>query len=172
MASSISADPAAGPAPRHDVIATASAYRAAIDELIEIARSKLQVFDIDLSEGGWDGAARADHLAAFLRRMPNAHFDLIVHDTRWIEQSCPRLLMLLKGYSHAMTLYRTGPGARSAMNPLVIADGRHFLHRFHVDHPRAALGIEQPQDAQPLAARFDEIWVTGEPGLGGSVLGL
>ncbi len=172
MASSISADSAAAPTPRNDIITTASAYQAAIDELIGLARSKLQVFDIDLSGGGWNSAARADLLAVFLRRMPHTHVDLIVHDTRWIEQSCPRLLPLLKSHSHAMTLYRTGPEARSAMDPLVIADGRHFLHRFHIDHPRAALGIEQLHEAKPLVARFDEIWATGEPGLGGSVLGL
>ncbi|MBA3506242.1 MAG: hypothetical protein H0T80_10750 [Betaproteobacteria bacterium] len=172
MASSISADSAAAPTPRNDVIVTASAYEAAIDELIGLARSKLQVFDIDLSAGGWNSAARANNVAAFLRRMPHTHLDLIVHDTRWIEQSCPRLLALLTSLSHAMTLYRTGPEARSAMDPLVIADGRHFLHRFHVDHARAALAIEQAQEAKPLVARFDEIWATGEPGLGGSVLGL
>ncbi|MGI8895760.1 MAG: hypothetical protein ACR2HE_08940 [Casimicrobiaceae bacterium] len=172
MDSSISADSAATPTPRNDVIVTTSAYQAAIEELIGLARSKVQVFDIDLSGGGWNSAARADNLAAFLRRMPHTHVDLIVHDTRWIEQSCPRMLALLKSHSHAMTLYRTGPEARSAMDPLVIADGRHFLHRFHVDHPRAALAIEQPQDAKPLVARFEDIWATGEPGLGGSVLGL
>jgi len=173
MASSTSADSElTPPTPRNDVIATASAYQASVDELIGLAQSKLQVFDSDLSAGGWNTAARADHLAAFLRRTPHAHLDLIVHDTRWIEQSCPRLLALLKRHSHAMTLYRTGPEARSAMDPLVIADGRHYLHRFHVDQPRAALAIEQPQDAKPLVARFDEIWATGEPGLGSSVLGL
>jgi len=172
MDSSISADSSAAPAPRNDVIVTVAAYRVAIDELIGLARGKLQVFDIDLSPGGWNSATRADNLTAFLRRMPHAHLDLIVHDTRWIEQSCPRLLALLKSHSHKMTVYRTGQQARGAMDPLVIADGRHFLHRFHVDHPRAALAIEQPQEAKSLVARFDEIWATGEPGLGGSVLGL
>ena len=51
------------------------------------------------------------------------------------------------------------------MDPLVIVDGRHFLHRFHVEQPRAALAIEEPQLARPLVKRFEEIWATGEPGL-------
>jgi hypothetical protein len=58
------------------------------------------------------------------------------------------------------------------MDPLLIADGRHFLHRFHIDHPRAALAIEQPQLARPLVMRFEQIWATGEPGLSATALGL
>ena len=71
-----------------------------------------------------------------------------------------------------MQVWRTGVDARSAMDPLVIVDGRHFLHRYHVDQPRATLAIDMPAAAKPLVARFEEIWATGEPGLGGSVLGL
>ena len=84
----------------------------------------------------------------------------------------PRLLTLLKAWSHAMTVYRTGPDARHAMNPLVIADDRHHLHRYHADHPRATLMFDAPSATQPLAARFDEIWATGEPGLSATTLGL
>jgi hypothetical protein len=54
----------------------------------------------------------------------------------------------------------------------VIVDGRHYLHRFHFEQPRASLGIDQPEQTQPLASRFDEIWATGEAGLSGTVLGL
>ena len=50
------------------------------------------------------------------------------------------------------------------MDPLVIVDGRHFLHRFHIDHPRASLVIENPQQAGPLVTRFEEIWATRAPG--------
>jgi hypothetical protein len=151
---------------------TVAAQVAAIDELIELAQHHLQVFDVDLAQGGWHTAARGERLAAFLRRAPKARLDLIVHDTRWLETSCPRLLSLLRLHSHAITIYRTGPDARSAMDPLLIADGRHFLHRFHIDQPRASLAIEQPQQARPLVLRFEEIWATGEPGLSATVLGL
>jgi len=78
----------------------------------------------------------------------------------------------MRQFGSAVTIYRTGAEARAAMDPLVIVDGRHFLHRFHADDPRAALGIEQPLAAKPLVNRYAEIWATGEPGLAGSVLGL
>jgi len=160
------------PEPRETRLDTIAAQVLAIDELIDLAQQRLQVFDIDLSEGGWQSAARCERLAAYLRRAPNARVDIILHDTGWLERSCPRLVNLLRLYSHAITVYRTGPEARAAQDPLVIADGRHFLHRFHIDHAGASFAIEQPQLARPLVERFAEIWATGEPGLGASVLGL
>ena len=172
MDSSTSPETTAGPVPREARLDTVAAQTAAIDELIGLAQQKLQVFDIDLSQTGWNTSARADNLWAFLRRAPAARFELILHDTRWMESSCPRLLNLLRRYSIAITVYRTGPEARVAMDPLVIVDGRHFLHRFHADQPRASLVIENSQLAGPLVSRFEEIWATGEPGLAGTVLGL
>ena len=172
MDSSTSPERPQPPEPHETELDTIAAQIAAIDALIGLAEHKLQVFDVDLSSCGWNTARRADLLSAYLRRDRAARLELIVHDTRWFESSCPRLMTLLQRYSYAITIYRTGPEARVAMDPLVIADGRHYLHRFHIDQPRAAFAIERPQEAKPLIARFEEIWATGEPGITGTVLGL
>jgi hypothetical protein len=172
MDSSTSPEPQPPIEPRETVLDTVAAQSAAIDELIALARQRLQIFDVDLSGSGWQTAARAEKLAAFLRRAPKTRIDLIVHELRWLEASCPRILALLKLHSHAITIYRTGSEARSAMDPLLIADGKHFLHRFHIDRPRASFAIEQPQLARPLVMRFEQIWATGEPGLSATVLGI
>lgn len=159
------------PAPVERTLNSIAEQTQAIDEVIGRARLVLRVFDVDLSQAGWNGAARAERLGAFLQ-LRGARLELIVHDTRYLEQSCPRLCALIKRYGHAMTVYKTGAEARSAMDPLTIADDRHFVHRFHVDHARAALAFDAPLAARPLVARFEEIWATGEPGLSGTVLGL
>ena len=172
MDSSTSAEPPPQFTPREVVLDTIAAQTAAIDELIGMAQQRLQVFDVDLSQGGWNTIARADNLTKFLRRSADARFDLILHDARWMETSCPRLMRLLRVYSHAITMYRTGAEAKAAMDPLLIVDSRHFLHRFHFDHARAMFAIEQAQLARPLVMRFEQIWATGEPGLGGTVLGI
>lgn len=172
MATPTSPDAAPPPEPRESVLDTVAAQVAAIDELIELARHRLQVFDVDLAQGGWHTPARAERIAAFLRRAARPRIEIIVHDTRWLEVSCPRLLALQRLHSGAITVYRTGVEARAAMDPLLIADGRHFLHRFHIDQPRASFAIEQPHLARPLVTRFEQIWATGQPGLSASVLGL
>ncbi|CAG0994563.1 hypothetical protein BURK1_02455 [Burkholderiales bacterium] len=172
MAGSTSDAPDDAPRPTERALSSIAEQIEAIDELIDRARSTLRVFDVDLSEGGWHAADRVERLTAFLRRGRGARIELIVHDTRWLEQSCPRLVAMLRSYGHAMTVYRTGHEARNATDPLVIADDRHYLHRFHVDGPRATLAFDAPLAARPLVARFADIWATGVPGLSGTVLGL
>jgi len=174
MASSTSTSDgaSAGPAPRQETLTTIKAQIAAIDELIGLATQSIRVFDADLAEMGWNRPARSERLAAFLRSSRKARLEIIVHDTRWIESSCPRLVTILRTFSHAVTIHKTGAQARDASDPLLIVDGRHFLHRFHIEQPRAALGIEQPHAARPLVNRFEEIWATGEPGITATVLGL
>jgi hypothetical protein len=165
-------DSALPPEPVHERLDTLAAQSAAIDRLVELARLSIRVFDGDLAQTGWASVARTERLARFLRGSRHARLEIIVHDTRWIEASAPRLRDLLRQFGHAMTIYRTGAGARAVADPLVIVDDRHYLHRLHLDHPRAVLGIDVPQDARPLVTRFEEIWATGEPGLTGTTLGL
>lgn len=170
MADQIPAEPVAEP--RLIELRTLAEQTQATDDLIALARQHIRVFDQDLSQTGWNSAARADRLAAFLRQARGGRVDIIVHDVRYLEGACPHLLNLLRNYGHALTIYQTGPEGKVATDPLLIVDGRHYLHRFHFDQPRAALGVDQPEQAQPLASRFDEIWATGQAGLSGTVLGL
>ena len=172
MAISTSPPADADPAPREEALDTVAAQVAAIDEIVGYARQRIQVFDTDLSELGWNRAPRVEALGRLLRGSRTARLDIIVHDTRWLEASGARLMALLRRSSNAITVYRTGNEARTAMDPLIIVDGRHCLHRFHADRPRAALLVAMPALVAPLSTRFDEIWATGEPGLAGTVLGL
>jgi hypothetical protein len=163
---------AADPPPRQEMLATVAEQVAAIDALLGLAKHSIRVFDADLSGMGWNDAARAERIMAFLRSNPAAKVEIIVHDTGWIERSCPRLLNLLKYRGHAIAIRRTGEDARLAMDPLLIVDGVHFLHRFHASQPRAALSVGDPVAAQPLVIRFDAISADAQPGLTPTVLGL
>lgn len=158
--------------PRTAALASIAEQVAAIDELIALAQRRIRVFDHDLSQMGWNQARRMDRLGAFLRGSRGRRLDIIVHDTRYLESSCARLLALLRAYSYAVTIYRTGPEARHATDPLVLVDDSHYLHRFHYEQPRATLGIDQPEQTRPLAQRYDEIWATGERKIDATVLGL
>ena len=177
MASSTSNDGAPDPAgprlePRVVMLASIAEQIAGIDELIALAERRIRVFDQDLSQTGWNQPARVDRLAAFLRGTRGRRLDIIVHDTGYLETGCPRMLNLLRTYSNAMTIYRTGVEARFASDPLLIVDDQHYLHRFHFEQSRATLGIGQPEQARPLSNRYDEIWATGEPGINATVLGI
>jgi hypothetical protein len=158
--------------PREARLDSVVAISRAHDEVIALAQRHVKVFDIDLSWGAWNTAERCAALSSYLRRMPGARLDIIVHDTRWVESYAARLTALLVRHAHAMKIYRTGAAARTAMNPLVIVDDLHFVHRHHVAWTHGTLSIGSPERAKALVERFDEIWATGEPGVAGSVLGL
>ena len=165
--------PDVGPvAPEERRLDTIAAQVEAIDALLALAVTRVLVFDRDLADTGWDDARRAENVKAFLRRSRNAELRMILHDTRHLESACPRIVALLRVYGHAMSVWRTGAEARGANDALTIVDGRHALNRYHVDQPRATLFVSMPQAVRPLTERFEEIWATGEPAVGGTTLGL
>lgn len=159
-------------APEERRLDTLAAQIDAVDALLALAVTRVLVFDRDLADTGWDSAQRAENVKAFLRRARNAELRMILHDTRYLESACPRIVALLRVYAHAISVWRTGSEARGATDALVIVDGRHALHRYHVDQPRATLFVSMPPAVRPLAERFEEIWATGEPAVGGTTLGL
>ena len=158
--------------PREARLESLAEIKRAYDDVIALAQRHVKVFDRDLSSGGWNSPERCSALSSYLRRQPGARLDIIVHETRYVEAYAARLGMLLGHHAHAMKIYRTGPGARAAMDPLVIVDDVHFVHRHHVAWAHATLSIGNPERAKPLVERFDEIWATGEPGVSARVLGL
>jgi len=172
MASSTSDESAVPLVPRTVALASIAEQIAAVDELIGLARRRIRVFDQDLSQTGWNAAGRMARLGVFLRATRGRQLDIIVHDTTYIETACPRLVALLRTYSYAVTVYRTGPEARHAADPLLLVDDCHYLHRFHFEQPRATMGVNLPEQVRPLAQRYDEIWATAEPGVNATVLGL
>lgn len=171
MASSTSDPHDSSPAPGERTVDSIAAQVDGIDAILALARSTVRVFDIDLAHMGWNTPARSHTLGGFLRR-PEARLQLIVHDTRYLERACARLCNLLLRHAATFEIRRTGAAARRAMDPLMIVDDRHFVHRFHIDHARAVIAIDQPASARPLIERFDEIWESGEPGVQATVLGL
>lgn len=154
------------------MLASIAEQVAAVDELIGLARRCIRVFDRDLAQMGWSSARRMAQLGDFLRGTRGRRLDIIVHETTYIETACPRLVALLRTYSYAVTICRTGPEARHATDPLLLVDDLHYLHRYHFEQPRATMGVNQPDEVRPLAQRYDEIWATAQPGVNATVLGL
>ena len=117
--------------------------------MIALARRHIKVFDIDLSWGGWNTAgALRRAVGSYLRRMPGARLDIIVHDTHWIEASGARLMALLAASLARDEGLPTGSAARAAMDPLLIVDDTHFVHRFHVDRTGGTLSIGESRSAR------------------------
>ena len=149
-----------------------SEYVAAWDTLLPQATTELLVFDRDLRDGGWSGLARASALRGFMFRSRLSRLQIVLHETTYVEGYLPRLIALLREFSHKIEILRTVGDGRNAWDAFAIVDGRHVLHRFHQNVMKGELALFAPVKARELRERYDEILSFTEPGVNATQLGL
>lgn len=147
-------------------------YESAIDRVIDSAQHTLHIFDSDLASGGYSSLKRYDALNAFLRKSGKNRLVIILHETEHVSAYCPRIMNLLKSYSHAMAIHKTMEHARIAMDPFVVADDLHYVHRFHRDGTRSLLAINDPAGARQIEERFQQLLEASHPAVFATTLGL
>ncbi|MBU0592298.1 MAG: hypothetical protein ABIG70_15255 [Pseudomonadota bacterium] len=147
-------------------------YEQAINTIIQQASHQLRIFDYDLRNEGYNSLQRFELLQNFLLASRSNLLIIVLHDTRYLTSECPRMMNLIRQFSHAISVYQTTAEARIASDPFIIADDAHFLHRFHYDHPRAALSLNDKDAALDLIRRFNEILELSEPAASPTTLGL
>lgn len=160
------------PTPQHTRLEGIREYTQAIDTVLQLARHTIRIFERDLDGIGFNSPARQELLRGFLLASRTSRLRLVVHDIEYLESRCPRMIHLLRQFSHGMQIHRTRPHVRSMCDPIIIADDQHYLHRFHYDDSRALLGLYDPHGAHDLTQRFEELWEASEPGITVTTLGL
>lgn len=114
-------------------------------------------------------------IAAFnglMRRSPAHRILIILHETRYCEAYCARLLSLQRWFSTQMEFRRTTGTARAVYDAFLIADEMHYVRRFHRDQWRGERGVGRLPEANNLACRFEELWEASERALTSTVIGL
>lgn len=159
-------------APEHRRIEGLQEYEQAVDQVIRQACQNLRIFSYNLRGEGYNSLARIESLQDFLLKSRVNRLMIVLHDTDYLTRECPRMMNLLRQFSHAISIYQTSDEARSISDPFIIADNDHYLHRFHYDHPRAALALNDKQGALELSRRFNEIVENSEPAAPPTTLGL
>ena len=144
----------------------------AIDQVIAVVQSTLKVFDLTLSNRGFNSPARADTLREFLVRARTHRVLIALHDTDLLVRENPRLLQLLRQFPMSIEIHRTVGEATKARDPFVLADDHSVWHQLHFEQPRAIVALHSPPDAMPISQRFDEIWELSEPAVSATTLGL
>lgn len=147
-------------------------FTAAIDEIVQRAEREILVFDRDLGRGGYSSLTRAEALRNFLAKGRHNKLVILLHDTDFLTYRCPRLMQLIRLFSHSATVHQTGEEARTAQDSFILADGIHYLHRFHIDHARFRYGLDDATAVQPLKERFDQILETSVHTVSATTLGL
>jgi hypothetical protein len=162
----------AAPKPVYRPISGIAESVAAIEEVVSVAQQAIRVFDITLSNRGFNSPALSDKLRQFLVSGRAHRIFIALHETTLLERDCPRLLMLLRQFPMSIEIHRTVAQARNAQDPFVVADDHSVWHQHHHEQPRAIVALHSPADAMPIMQRFDEIWSLSEPAVSATTTGL
>jgi hypothetical protein len=146
-------------------------YEAAVDELLARPGRRLRIFDKELG-ARYNSLHRYDALRRFLLAARAARVQLVVHDASNLQRDCPRIVNLLRQFSHAFSINETTAEAKGVYDPFAVLDERDYLHRFHYDNTRGLFSLNEPVGALALVQRFDELWQASTPALSGTTLGL
>lgn len=156
----------------HEKFDSLNDWRAAIDRVIQHADRELKIFDVDLADGAYNTPSRAELLSKFLLRNTANRLIIILHDTDHLTKLCPRMMNLITRHSHAIRICQTRDQAKGVYDPFIVADNRHYAHRFHYEHPRGLLALDDIKGSAPILQRFAEILEYSEDAVSATVLGL
>jgi len=132
-------------------------YAEAISIILASAKTELLIFDQDLSRGDFASLEKHDLLQNFLADNINSRLTIVLQDTNFFRDSCPRLFNLLAIYGHKMTVYETNDTAKHAKDCFILADGQHYIKRIHIDQARFKYALDDLESVEQLHTRFEEL---------------
>ena len=132
-------------------------YAEAINIILVNAKTELLIFDQDLSRGDFASLEKHELLQRFLAGNNNSRLTIVLQDTGYFRNSCPRLFKLLALYGHKMTVYETNDTAKHAKDCFILADGQHYIKRIHIDQARFKYAIDDLESVEQLNTRFEEL---------------
>lgn len=159
-------------APIYERFDTNEGFQSAIGRLLQQPGRELRVFDPDGAALRLNDPARIAQLERFLLASRTRRFYLVVHGTDHLTRQCPRLLSLLRRFSHAMQINRTHEEIREVQDSFLLLDSVHYVRRPVAALPRGAMGLGDENEGQALRGRFGEIWSASYPAVSSTTIGL
>ena len=147
-------------------------YLRAIDAVIASAKRTLCVFDSDLKQLELDTPGRSGALAAFLGGGRDCRLHIVLHDIDFVDRYCARFNLLRRRFSHAIEVRQSPEGLRHLADCFILADDCHAAIRFHVDHFRGKLLLDNAEASSGWARRFGDLWLESTTTLPPTQLGL
>ncbi|KQQ96534.1 hypothetical protein [Massilia sp. Leaf139] len=138
--------------------------------LLVRATTRIDLFDPDFSAFPLGVPDVEATLRAFLRG--GGLLRLALHDTTFIERSCPRFLGLARYYNEQIECRQSPRSLRHLSDSLALADGVHVVRRFHCDHMRGEAAFDAPAAVELPAHRFEALWEESRVTLSATVTGL
>jgi len=159
-------------APIYERFDTNEGFQAAVLRLMEQPGRELRLFDPDGAALRLNDPQRIERLERFLLASRTRRLYLVVHNTEHLTRQCPRLLTLLRRFSHAMQINRTHEEIREVQDAFLLLDAMHYVRRPMASLFRGAMGLGDETEGQALRGRFGEIWAASYPAVSSTTIGL
>jgi hypothetical protein len=147
-------------------------FQAAVDRLLEQPGRELRVFDPDLASLRLNDPGRVEKLESFLVASRTRRLYVAVHETEHLTRHCPRMMVLLARYAHAIQVNRTHEEIRNVQDAFLVLDAVHYVRRPVAAFFRGAIGLGDENEGLVMRNRFTEIWSASFPGVSGNTTGL
>ena len=158
--------------PIYERFETNEGFQASVDRLLDQPGRELRVFDPDGASLRFNDPARIERIERFLLASRTRRLYLVVHNTDHLTRQTPRLLTLLKRFSHAMQINRTHEEIREVQDAFLLLDSVHYVRRPVAPIFRGAIGLGDENEGQALRGRFAEIWAQSYPAVSSTTVGL
>jgi len=139
-----------------------AAYEEALDELLDTAAQTLRIFDRQLTNA-FNTPRRFEAMRRLLLANRNHRIQIVLHETTNLVRDCPRLILLLRQFTHGITIRQTMPTARNVYDPFAIADVAGHLHRFHYNSIRGLALYGDTAATHALLQRFAALHEASRP---------
>jgi hypothetical protein len=159
-------------APIYERFDTSEGFQKAVDRLFEQPGRELRLFDPDGAALRLNDPQRIERLERFLIASRTRRMYLVVHSTDHLTRQCPRLLTLLRRFSHAMQINQTHEEIREVQDAFLLLDAMHYVRRPMATLFRGAMGLGDENEGQALRGRFGEIWAASYPAVSSTTVGL
>ena len=151
---------------------TNAGFQAAVDRLLGQPGRELRIFDPDATALRLNDSTRLSKLEAFLQASRTRRIFMVLHSVDHLQRQCPRMMMLLARYSHAIQINRTHEEIRELQDAFLVLDSAHYVRRPVASFFRGAMGLADETEGLAMRSRFMEIWSSSYPAVSSTTVGL
>ena len=147
-------------------------YQIALDQLMATAEHSIRIYDRDLQAGDFNSKARYERLHDFCLAGGARRIEILLDDTAYVQNRCPRLMTLLRDFSHVIEIRQIEPDSERPDYGFALGDRSAVLKRFDMDAMHGQFDPDDAANAAMLHQQFDLLWQRAAGSVSTTTLGL
>ena len=151
---------------------TPTEFRAAFDALLAGTLRQLRLYDHDLGLFDIDHLPRHTALRTLCVAGGGRHIELLLDDISRVVRDQPRLMQLVRDFSHVIEIRQADPGAPRPDQAFVLADRHGVLLRADKAAVHGTLHMDDARDSVALQQSFEGMWQRSQASVAATTLGL